>query len=937
MGRMLIPKAKSGMLGRMSHSVRTRRGSICTCAFIRITLWCGVFRLAFMGVVAELPSFDFRKDADVRGWVAAHHISALEKTADGLRVTIDGNDPYFHGPPLNLPDDQPLWLRLRLKSEQGGMGQIFYFRDHASEERSVRFPVPAGEWHEVRLRLPALSTGYRLRIDPPGDRGECLFASLRIEARTAIAEPAWPRPMLPELGSNPLVVRSGDVELLHAGDAIGAFDVHVAGQRMASGQSQPLLGYVHNDSVRWIAFGHGPDAVVRSEVIEEPARGSEPRGETLRIEARFMDPDGGRWTVEQAFASAADGAIGVHMTVGVDAERDVIHLPWLTLLPGLGEYGTNKTQGLFAGLEYLENEPSSSTADLNPPASNRQVPDRIKLTFPLMAIAARDRYVGVTWEPGPETMLCAVFDSPDRFFDSGAHVMGLLTPGSDGVIRDESRLVPYEPIRIVPGQSFQVRAAILGGRGGTVVPAIQHYVRLQGLPRVPASPWTSDEYYALIARSWLDSKVREGNRYRHAVWPGFGPTPATDAAYQMRWLAERVASSELRQRLIEAARDAVDGLPPSALNDRQIGHVRYPVPALLHSTAAQAADHSGEIARQLLRRFESDGLVRYQARAGGVDYGRTHWSSDANGLTAQVVVSLLEAAVFSGDRALIADALRHLRAMTARYEGTVPRGAQTWEIALHTPDILAAAHLVRACVLGYELSGDEELLEEARYWAWTGVPFVYLTRPTSKPVGLYNTIAVLGATSWVAPIWIGQPVQWCGLVYADALYGLARHDADGPWQQLADGIAIGGMQHTWPVEDADRFGLLADYFLLRSQQLEGPAINPATVFLPAIRMWNEPHLYEFRALRASRLLVQVPGELTDVEETPERVSFRVRGWWPEPYELLLHGLSEAPSVQLNGRPSSETAVSFDPDAGRLILRVEGSPHVELTLHPGQEL
>jgi hypothetical protein len=919
----------------MSHSVRPRCRWICNWRSARIALGCGLLPLAFMVAVAELPSFDFRKETDVREWVAVHDISALERTADGLRVTIDGNDPYFHGPPLELPDNQPLWLWLRLKSEQGGMGQIFYFRDHASEEHSVRFPVPAGEWHEVRLRLPALSLGYRLRIDPPGDGGECLFASLRIEARTAFAEPVWPRPMLPELGTDPLVVRSGDLELVHAGDAIGALDVHVAGQRMASGQSQPLLGYVHNDSVRWIPFGHGPDAVVRSWVVAEPARDSKPRGDMLRIDARFMDPDGGRWTVEQAFAPAADGTIGVHVTVRVDGERDVVHLPWLTLLPGLGEYGTNKNQGLFAGLEYLENEPSSSTADLNPPASNRQVPDRIKLTFPLMAIAARDRYVGMTWEPGPDTMLCAVFDSPDRFFDSGAHVMGLLTPGSDGVMRDESRLVPYEPIRIVPGQSFQVRAAILGGRGRTVVPAIQHYVRLHGLPQVPASPWTRDDYYELTARSWLDSKVREGNRYRHAVWPGFGPTPATDAAYQMRWLAERVESPDLRQRLREAARDAVDGLSPGAFNGRQIGHVRYPVPALLHCAAAEGAERSGEIARQHLGRFESDGLVRYQARAGGIDYGRTHWASDANGLTAQVVANLLETTVFSGDRALIADALRHLRAMTARYEGTVPRGAQTWEIALHTPDILAAAHLVRACVLGYELSGDEELLEQARYWAWTGVPFVYLTPPTSGPVGLYNTIAVLGATTWVAPIWIGQPVQWCGLVYACALSGLARHDADGPWQQLADGIAIGGLQHTWPAADADRFGLLADYFLLRSQQLEGPAINPATVFLPAIRMWNEPALYEFRALPASQLLLHVPGELADVKETPERVSFQVRGWWPEPYELLLHGLSEAPLVQLDGRTASETAVRFDPHAGRLVLRVEGSPRVDLNLRPDQ--
>jgi len=144
----------------------------------------------------------------------------------------------------------------------------------------------------------------------------------------------------------------------------------------------------------------------------------------------------------------------------------------------------------------------------------------------------------------------------------------------------------------------------------------------------------------------------------------------------------------------------------------------------------------------------------------------------------------------------------------------VPRGAQTWEIPLHTPDILAAAHLVRAYTLGYELSGDTRLLEQARSWAWTGVPFVYLTAPTPAPVGLYNTIAVLGATGWRAPVWIGLPVQWCGLVYADALYRFAGHDPGGPWKRLADGIVSAGVQHTWPLSDADRGGLLPDSYQL---------------------------------------------------------------------------------------------------------------------------
>ncbi len=68
--------------------------------------------------------------------------------------------------------------------------------------------------------------------------------------------------------------------------------------------------------------------------------------------------------------------------VTVSRDRLVAYLPLLTLLPGLGSFGTNKTQALFAGVEYLENEPSSSEADVRGIASKRQVPDSVKETFP---------------------------------------------------------------------------------------------------------------------------------------------------------------------------------------------------------------------------------------------------------------------------------------------------------------------------------------------------------------------------------------------------------------------------------------------------------------------------------------------------------------------------------------------------------------------------
>ena len=119
--------------------------------------------------------------------------------------------------------------------------------------------------------------------------------------------------------------------------------------------------------------------------------------------------------------------------------------------------------------------------------------------------------------------------------------------------------------------------------------------------------------------------------------------------------------------------------------------------------------------------------------------------------------------------------------------------------------------MIQCYVWGYKLTGDAKYLDQARYWAWTGVPFVYLAPPirpanggtdksTDKntdgeyahaPVGLYATIGVMGATNWQAPLWLGQPVQWIGLVYAAALQRLAPLDPSGPWQTIARGITAG--------------------------------------------------------------------------------------------------------------------------------------------------
>ncbi len=81
------------------------------------------------------------------------------------------SDPYLMSPSFAVPDGDRLVVKIRLKSETGGAGQLFYFTEHTLEKDSVRFGVPAGDWQDVWVTIPPSSPHVRFRLDPPGTSG----------------------------------------------------------------------------------------------------------------------------------------------------------------------------------------------------------------------------------------------------------------------------------------------------------------------------------------------------------------------------------------------------------------------------------------------------------------------------------------------------------------------------------------------------------------------------------------------------------------------------------------------------------------------------------------------------------------------------------------------------------------------------------------------
>ncbi len=133
-------------------------------------------------------------------------------------------------------------------------------------------------------------------------------------------------------------------------------------------------------------------------------------------------------------------------------------------------------------------------------------------------------------------------------------------------------------------------------------------------------------------------------------------------------------------------------------------------------------------------------------------------------------------------------------------------------------------------------------------------------------------------------------------------------------------------------KDKERVGLLPDYYLLRPQMSSGPAINPGTVQTQAVRLFNKPALYDFRALRQSGLLIHAPGAISDVKEDANSAQFKISSWREKPYFVLINGLKSAPKIRINGQDVPLAAPhQFNAEKGRLILQLQGKSAIEIAL------
>lgn len=753
-------------------------------------------RAVFVG--EQLLRWDFA--ADTEGWQAVNQCELA--AGDGLlTIRSSGIDPYLAAPAVAAGSE--FIVRLRMKSQTDGGGQIFWSssKHHGTTaERVETFRLKHdGQWHEYEVRLAIDGDLTALRLDPGTAAGE-------IQVDWVAVHRGGMHPL--EIAAVDQTAGAVNVRLKnHGGQAI---DVSVNGSPhtvAAAGElklSLPVAGQgslvampirVESPGLAAISrtvWTHRADAPIDAVThnvggvsIEATRDGSEVRlrrgGQLVAALAPLVHVGDelpqlklvqDAWPLQYAgegLSVSLDATDAGDLTVKITAVQTVEG-------PVIRAYGALE-QGLLAGVEYLgRGEHSSSTLDIETPEHLRVEPDPMKLTMPLMATVTDLASVAVAWD---DPTLQPVFAAPDFLDGTAGHRMAL------------------------KGKSIQAAIRIGAGwaAGGRLEPLILWVIQRRGLPPLPAAPRSFDEQMklSLAAYSGMVFDPDTGGYY-HAVVPG-------RREIRGGYFADH-ASAIWR----------ITGKAPD-LPQLQFGgaHVANHASYFVTGRAADWLQTINGMADGLIRAQQPDGSYRYDGT-----YRRGHFEDTASGICSRPAYQLLEHAYCTGSQESLAASLKTLEFMK-RFR--TPRGAQTWEVPLHTPDILASGQAVWAYVRAYQLTGDRGHLAEARRWAITGLPFVY--QWSNQPIMMYATTPVLGATHWKAPNWIGLPVQWCGTVYAYGLLLLAPYDDTLDWKHVAEGILICGEQMQYP--DGPSIGCLPDVFELESQSRRPADINPGAL------------------------------------------------------------------------------------------------------------
>ncbi|MGQ9649942.1 MAG: hypothetical protein ACUVXJ_07515 [Phycisphaerae bacterium] len=463
---------------------------------------------------------------------------------------------------------------------------------------------------------------------------------------------------------------------------------------------------------------------------------------------------------------------------------------------------------IFGGLEFLEpGWSSSSDRAVGDRFADRWSPHHFKITLPTMAVEAGRMTSALVWQPtasGPDVGPCATFASPNFLDGQSNHLMKLSVPA-----REENESLARRPYTLTNDRLLTIQAVLVAEPDVPVAMAARWWYDVFGAPAPPPRHYNDRQMYDLIARSLGETMY----------WP-------QEKGWRHHWYMDKSShySPQIAATLIGHSIETgqTQWVDHTGQKGKQIIDAAVPLSARLaheapsrNAMAAMRPDGTWPFTNTEEIRKTCRELTQGKYDSLGED------GSTCIGTCVQQALPILKYAHLTGSQPQIDAALKALDAMR-RFR--VPRGAQVWEVHQQIPDIRAAALATEAYRLAYEITANPQWLEDASYWAWCGVPFVYswhvpiedrggflvATRDrddwnrhsiplaeayrSGRPqVTPYGTVPVLGPTFYVVN-WFGVLVQWCGLEWAQHVIELDTYRPDPLLRYIADGVVLSGLQ-----------------------------------------------------------------------------------------------------------------------------------------------
>ena len=617
----------------------------------------------------------------------------------------------------------------------------------------------------------------------------------------------------------------------------------------------------------------------------------------LTLEGQVEDDDGVDWTFSYRFSlGSSDSSVNIGFAVEADSSRRILRVAGPRLLAGETTFGANRDHGLFPGLEYLlPGERSSGTDFADPPHNLRTVPHPLKITAPVMIVEKSGNAVGLHWDPlqiwdGEHSLPAARYISPNWIQNQSNSLMELFLPSVPEYVAEntDEASEPYRlegPVRL----TYDVFAL----SNTSLIDTFTWWLDASGLPDSPPMPRSYAETTDLCTRCYKDvcwvpgSKAWKHTHLDDPSWIFWDPMVAVALWHHSALTESESLRDEVREQ-VEEALDARGGYGADLDLSLHLGR--------LEKTLASWYNRVGSLADSQ----RDDGSWAFYPSAGKERMGEP--GDTSSGWTASRARDLLKFGRITGDPEAIEAGMKAIEYLDTQGR---PEGAQTWELQLHVPDVLGSSYVAECYLEAYRITGNVTLLERAKYWALTGLPFIYMWNTPDRPIMRYGSIPVFGA-SLFTHAWFGNIVQWNGLDYAHTLYELSRYDDSMPWRQISEGITICAMQmQRYPGGPHDDvLGMYPDAF---SAPLGADPyyfdINPRFISLCVFALMgsDETSQTEIIEVEGQNIHISAVGGISDVVRTEGSLSFL--NTYPEgDTSYVIVGCISRPSdVKVNGR------------------------------------